>query len=274
MRLQPQPQHSPEFAAAALLCVADRVVPRGWWRSDPVGDAILVGRKGVHVQVTIRDNPAYAIAYCELDHGEVLQCESGAMAAMSHGLKVSAGLGKGGMFGAAKRKWFGGESFFLAKYTAQVHSAWVAVAPKFPGDVGHIVLEPGDGYIMEQGAFLAASGTIDLDVKWGGLHNIALREGATILHLDGVGDLMFSSYGGLEQFKLADGEQMIVDSGHFVCATDTVELAVGPLGSLASSALSGEFLVAQMTGPGNVWIQTRAEQSLKNWIFPERKQNR
>jgi uncharacterized protein (AIM24 family) len=42
------------------------------------------------------------------------------------------------------------------------------------------------------------------------------------------------------------------------------------LGGARVAAMSGEGIVARLTGPGPVFIQTRAEQGLTSWLAPSR----
>lgn len=226
------------------------------------------------VDVNLTCAPSYTIAYCTLAYGESVLVERGGMAAMSAGLEVSAGLGSGGVAKAAMRKAFGGESFFMGRYKAAVHGAWVAVAPPYPGDIMVLDLHGhGDGMRLESGALLAASEDVDINVKYAGLGSIVLREGATMLHVGGHGKVLVSSYGGIQQFNLREGESIVLDTGHLVGFSDTVRMQVGPLSGITTSAITGEGLVAHLTGPGLVLMQTRAEQGIVDWLMPRRAQN-
>lgn len=224
------------------------------------------------MQVDISCAPSYSIAYCYLSQGEKVLVESGAMAYMSAGIGVSVGIGSGGVVGAAARKIAGGESFFMGAYTANIDGCWVAVAPKYPGDIAHEKLT-GQGLLIESGALLAVSEGVNVDVKWAGLGNIVLREGATLLHIDGQGDLLLGSYGGLQRFVLGAGEHLIVDTGHLVGYSDTMKPKVGPLSSVTTSVIVGEGLVGVLEGPGVVYTQTRSEQSIRSWLLPDKSQN-
>lgn len=218
--------------------------------------------------------PSYSMAYCYLSAGESVLVERGGMAAMSSGLEVSAGIGSGGVAKAAMRRAFGGESFFMGRYRAVIHGAWVAVAPPYPGDIAVVDLTGNDdGMRLETGSLLAAADTVEVNVRYAGLGVVALREGATMLHVGGHGKVLVGSYGGIQQFTLREGEQVIVDTGHLVGFADTVQLRVGPLSGVAVSAITGEGLVAQLSGPGLVLIQTRAEQGMRDWLSPDRAQN-
>ena len=99
-----------------------------------------------------------------------------------------------------------------------------------------------------------------------------------MLRMHGDGQALIGSYGGIEAIPLQPGEARIIDSGHLVGFTDDVSLSVGPLGSVTQSMLTGEGLVAQVTAPEQagaiIWTQTRSERAIRNWLLPERQQNR
>jgi uncharacterized protein (TIGR00266 family) len=225
------------------------------------------------MRVNLSCSPSYTIAYCYLSSGEELLAEAGAMAAMSAGVRVAGSVGPGGVGKAVMRRALGGEGFFMGRYRAEVEGAWVALAPRYPGDIAVESVHPESGFVVEQGALLGLSSGVAADVKWAGMRNIALREGATLLHIAGEGDMLIASYGGLQRFDLGPGEQLVVDTGHLVGFSDTMKVRVGLVGGAVGSVTSGEGLVGSLTGPGVVFIQTRAEQALLGWLMPARGQN-
>ena len=97
-----------------------------------------------------------------------------------------------------------------------------------------------------------------------------MREGSMLLRLHGHGTALIAAYGGFRRFDLGEGEVVIVVSGYLVAFGDTMKIQVGPLGGVKTAMLSGEGLVAKLTGPGLVYIQTRAEQGLCSWMNPAR----
>ena len=223
------------------------------------------------MRVSVECAPSYAMAYCYLDVNESRMVESGAMTAMSDGMGVTAAA-PGGAVKAALRKLAGGESFFMGKYTAAVEQAWVAVAPKYPGDIAAVTLS-GQTIIAEAGSFLASADGVSMSVVSGNVTSMLMKEGITLLKFTGYGDLLLCSYGGMQMFELNEGQSIIIDTGHVVGYTDTVDVSVGPLTSISSSFATGEGLAMRATGPGYVWLQTRAEQQLKSWLMPSRNQN-
>jgi uncharacterized protein (TIGR00266 family) len=225
------------------------------------------------MDVRLTCSPSYTLAYCHLAASEVVMVEAGAMAAMSAGVRTSGSVGPGGIGKAVMRKALGGEGFFMARYQAELEGAWVAVAPRYPGDIAAERITPDAGMLIEQGSLLAVSQGLSVDVKYAGVRNIVLQEGVTLLRVSGDGDLLAGTYGGLQRFVLGDGEQVIVDTGHLVGFSDTVKTKIHMLGGAATSVVSGEGLVGVITGPGVVLMQTRAEQALRSWLFPDRSQN-
>ena len=192
------------------------------------------------------------------------------MAAMSAGVTVGSSFGPGGMGKALLRREVGGESLFMTKYTSDVHGAWVALAPRYPGDIQLCGVAAGEDLLIQAGSLLGHTDGVTVDVKWAGVRNVVLREVATLLRAHGDGDVLIASYGGLQRFDLAEGEGMVVDTGHLVAYGIDVVMKVGMLGGARVSAMSGEGVVARLTGPGPVFIQTRAEQGLRSWLVPGR----
>lgn len=237
------------------------------------------------MDIRFSHQPSYTLGFCVMSVGESLLVERDGMVQMSDGIDVSGGLGPGGVAKAALRKTLGRESFWMGRYRATYEGAWVAVAPRFPGDLAVVDLDRlgGRGVLVEAGALVAAAGPgpdgnggVAVDVKWAGVRAIVLREGATLLHLSGSGMALVGSFGGIDAIPLAEGETRYVDTGHLVGFTDDVDIKVGPLGGVVASATTGEGLVAKVTGPPGgamIWTQTRSEQGLTGWLFPAKHQN-
>ena len=70
----------------------------------------------------IEFSPSYTMLTIQLDPGEKIKAETGAMVAQQ-GVEMQTGMGGGGLFGGFKRM-LGGESFFLNTFTAG-QSRWV-----------------------------------------------------------------------------------------------------------------------------------------------------
>lgn len=226
------------------------------------------------MRVQLRGGPSYTMAYCQMDRGETVQSERGALVMMSPDVGVSFTTGGGVVKGMIRKK-FGAESMFLGLYQAKVHNAWVAFAPAMPGDIIPVeVTENGPPLVAETGAFLAADGAVKIAVRPARTTAMLMREGATALHFRGSGTVLLCAYGAIEMVALGPNQSTIVDTGHLVAFDDSVQMRARPLGGAVAAAATGEGLVAEITGPGRVWVQTRSPEEFGSWLMPRRNQNR
>lgn len=209
------------------------------------------------MKTTLRHQPAFSVARIELGPGETLQLESGAMVAMSSGMQLTARM-EGGFMKSLKRSILGGDSFFISTVTAGPNGGWVDLAPGLPGDVVELDSSADQQWMLTRGAWLASSPSIVMDPKWGGFGNLFGGEGGFLVHAQGEGSILVGCYGALDQYDLAEGETLTLDSGHLVAmdARINVRLTKASSGWL-DSLKSGELLVFEITGPGRIWTQTR-----------------
>ena len=82
--------------------------------------------------------PSYSLARVQLDAGEEINAEAGAMVSMSSGVDMQTGV-RGGLLSGLKRSLLGGESFFINTFTANTGGE-VTFAPPLPGDIMHVEL--------------------------------------------------------------------------------------------------------------------------------------
>ena len=69
------------------------------------------------MRTSIEFDPSYSLLTVELDPGESIKAETGAMVAQA-GVNMKTGMGGGGLFGGIRRM-IGGESFFLNTFTGE-----------------------------------------------------------------------------------------------------------------------------------------------------------
>jgi uncharacterized protein (TIGR00266 family) len=218
------------------------------------------------MRVTFSGAPAYTLAYCSLSAGEAVRAERGALVAMSAGIEASAGIA-GGVAQALIRKGFGAEDFFSARYVATAEGAWVALAPRYPGDMTLVNLEQTGPLLVEAGAMIGFEDTVSLSTRIGSLGTVVMHQGATALYATGTGQLLLGSYGALSTVTLGAGETVVVDTGHLLAWSRDMSMKIGPIGGVVTSVVTGEGMVAELTGPGTLWIQSRAEQNFRDWVL-------
>ena len=214
----------------------------------------------------ILHKPSYALARVQMNRGEQVQAETGAMVSMSDTIKIETSS-RGGIFGGLRRSVLGGESFFVNTFTAQDRGE-VTLAPSLPGDIEVVELH-NETLLVQSGSFLAATMNIEVDSQWGGARSFFSKEGLFLLRCSGRGLLFISSYGAIHRIDLAPREGYTVDNGHMVAFDDSIRYEVGRSGGWKTTLLGGEGLVCKLEGPGRFFMQTRSEDAYLSWLLPK-----
>ena len=218
------------------------------------------------MQVGIRQQPSFAVARLMLAPGEPCQVESGAMMATSYGVQVQS-QAQGGIMKGLGRAFLSGESFFISTFTAPPNGGWVDVAANLPGDIQVLTLDCRTGWAVTRGCWLASSHGVQTETKWGGMKNLMGGEGGFLTHATGQGQLLVSCYGAVETITLQQGEMVTIDTGHVVAYADTVQYQIRKVAQgIIQSMKSGEGLVFDFVGPGQIMTQTRNPSALVGWI--------
>ena len=202
-----------------------------------------------------------------LDPHEQVRVESGAMISMDPHIQLETSA-TGGLFSSIKRAAFGGESFFMTTYRGDETGGEILVAPSLPGDMNVFELR-GEEMKVQSGSFVAASISIDVDTQWGGARTFFGGEGLFMLRCAGTGTLVLSSYGAIHHVHLAAGQTYTVDTGHLVAFSQPIDFNVRRVAGWKSTLFSGEGLVVDLTGPGDVYLQTRSQDAFLSWLIPQ-----
>jgi uncharacterized protein (TIGR00266 family) len=217
------------------------------------------------MDVQVRHTPSFAVVRCTMSGGEAARAESGAMMATSDGVAVEAKM-QGGIMKSLKRSMLGGESLFITTYTAPPQGGWVDCAANLPGDAVVRTVGGGKTLNMSRGSFLVCEGSVEIDTQWGGFKNLVGGEGGFLVHASGEGQVDAACYAALDTITLGPGEKVVVDSGHMVAYDDTVQMSTRRVAGTMASMKSGEGLVFEFTGPGEVLTQTRNPSALIDWL--------
>ncbi len=199
---------------------------------------------------------AFALALIQLQPEQSIQAEAGAMVSMSGNVELQSQM-KGGLMGALKRA-VGGESAFVSTFTAHGGPGEVSFAPGAPGDVAAIEMNNQIFYVQSS-SYLAGDMSLHIDTRWGGARSFFGGEGLFVLQVQGSGLLLVSSFGSIHRKKLNHGERYVVDTGHLVAWEGHMQydLRKASTAGWFRSMVSGEGIVAEFTGPGEILIQTR-----------------
>jgi len=214
----------------------------------------------------IEHQPSFSLAILQLQAEQSIMAEAGAMVSMSANIELQSQM-KGGLLGALKRA-AGGESAFVSTFTARGGPGEVTLAPGAPGDIAAIELS-NQSFFVQSSSYLAGDAGLNVDTKWGGAKSFFGGEGLFVLLVQGQGLLMVSSFGAIHRKRLQPGERYVVDTGHLVAWEGTTQYTLRKAAAgFFRSMVSGEGIVAEFTGPGELLIQTRNLAALAGLLKP------
>lgn len=198
---------------------------------------------------------AFALAVVSLQAEQAISAEAGAMVSMSANIDLESQM-KGGVFGALKRA-VGGESAFVSTFTSRGGPGEVSFAPGSPGDIAGIEMN-NQTFMVQSSSYLAGDTSLVVDTKFGGAKSFFGGEGLFVLQVSGAGLLLVSSFGAIHRKTLRAGEKYVVDTGHLVAWEGHMQYNLRKAATgFFKSVLSGEGMVAEFNGPGEILIQTR-----------------
>jgi len=202
-----------------------------------------------------------------LEQGETITAESGAMTYLTPNIEMHTRKREKSLLGSLGLSLIGGQSFWVNDYTAtngQGEAAFVA-APV--GDIKQLNITLGNGYIIQRSAYIASTLGIDLDIKWEGFTKGLFGHGLFMIKATGTGQMFINTFGAIDSHTLQPGQTLTVDNFHLVGFSQSCSYKVTRLGGLKETMLSGEGLVTQITGPGEVHIQTKNLQEFTEWLW-------
>lgn len=209
--------------------------------------------------------PVYSLLQVELEAGESISAESGAMVTMTPNIEIQTSA-KGGVLSSLKRSILGGESFFQNTFTCRQDRGVITFGPAYMGDVEHIPLT-GEWFV-QSGSYLCSTPGLGIDTKFQGLKGVFSGENLFFLRIYGQGELFISSFGAIHPIDLQPGEEVKVDTGNLVAFQQGITYTVEKVGGIKSTMLSGEGLVLRLRGPGRLYVQTRSPRSFVGWLWP------
>jgi uncharacterized protein (TIGR00266 family) len=195
----------------------------------------------------------------ELDPGEGVRAEAGAMMYMDPSIQMQTGA-DGGLFGGFKRM-ITGESFFITTFlNTGSGKERVGFGAPYPGKVIPLSLDDlGGSFLCQKDAFLCAARGVDIEVAFTKRLGAGIfgGEGFILQRLTGAGWAFVHAGGTILQRDLAAGETLRVDTGCLVAFAPTVDYDIGFVGGFKNALFGGEGLfLARLTGPGRVFLQS------------------
>lgn len=204
----------------------------------------------------------------ELDPGETVIAEAGAMNYMHEGISYDTKMGDGsdaneGIMSKllnAGRRVLTKESVFMTHFTNHGHGkSRVAFAAPYPGKILAVDLAKlGGDLICQREAFLCAAYGTKLSIAFQKKVGAGFfgGEGFILQKLEGDGMAFIHACGTVVQKELR-GDTMRIDTGCVVAFDSTIEYDIEMAPNLKSMFFGGEGLaLATLRGEGTVWLQS------------------
>jgi uncharacterized protein (TIGR00266 family) len=211
-------------------------------------------------------NQPFTVLALQMDAGEEIKCQSGAMAWMSPGIQMETKTGGlGGMF----KKAIAGESLALNHYRAE-QAGELTLAKHSPGDIK--MFNIGETPIIAQKtSFLAATMGVEMDIFLQKKLSAGLfgGEGFILQRISGNGIAFAEFDGHVVEYELKPGQQIVVDTGYLAAMEATCQIDIQTVPGIKNAVFGGEGLFhTVITGPGRIWLQSMPIYSVANAIRP------
>ena len=210
------------------------------------------------------------IVEVELDPGEGVRAEAGAMMYMDDGIEMQTSTG-GGVFKGFKRM-ITSETFFITTFLYNGSGkGHVAFGAPYPGKIIPLELgKLGGRFLCQKDAFLCAARGIEIEVAFTKKFGTGLfgGEGFILQRLEGDGMAFVHAGGTIIQKQLSADETLKVDTGCLVAFSPSVEYDIQFIGGFKNALFGGEgMFLAKLSGPGIVYLQSLPFSRLADRIY-------
>ena len=228
-----------------------------------------IGEEEKPLEYEIKYRPSYSLLEVQLPPGGFVTAEAGAMTYMSSNIEVRTRtrMKEAGLWGTIKVSLLGGETLFINDYISSGGAGKVGFVSAPLGDITRLEVNPGKGYIVQSAAYIASTPRVQLDTEWQGFTKGLFGQNLFMIKTLGEGDIFINTFGAIDKHELKEGETLVVDNFHLAALSSTCQYKVRMFGGLKSTILGGEGLVTDVTGPGEIYIQTKNPQEFVNWLW-------
>lgn len=216
----------------------------------------------------------------ELDRGESVIAEAGAMMMMDQNIQMETIFGDGskksgglfGMLGGAAKRAISGEGLFMTSFTnSGPLKEKVAFASPYPGKIIPVDLRVYGGKIIcQKDAFLCAARGVSVGIDFKRKLGAGFfgGEGFILQKLEGDGMAFIHACGTIVKKSLFPGQVLKIDTGCLVAMTKDINYDIQYVGGIKNSLFGGEgIFFATVTGPGDVWVQSLPFSRLASKVF-------
>jgi len=208
-----------------------------------------------------------------LEQGDRIISEPGRFSWMTRSivLRTSAQTaGAKGLFGVVGRALSGG-GLFMNEYETSGAPGMVAFAAKVPGSIVEVQVNQGQTYFVHRHGFLCGTEGVELSIGFQRSLGAGIfgGDGFVLEKLAGHARAWVELGGEIVTYTLAAGETLQVHPGHVGMFEGSVNFDITMIPGLKNKLFGGDGLfIANLTGPGQVWLQTLTMPNLAHALEP------
>jgi len=209
-----------------------------------------------------------------LDPGERIIAEGEDVAWLTSGFQLETSTrfgsgGRGGFMSGLKRA-LGGGQLFLTEYAAPSGGGFVAFAAQLPGVIRELRIDPADQFMVQSGSYMASTSDVEVSVGIQKKLGAGLFGGAGVVFqkLSGNGTAWAQLAGEIVEYDLAPGQSMLIHPGHLALFRAEMGLDFASVRGVRNKLFGDSLLLAQIHGPGHVWLQSMTPAKLAAAIEP------
>jgi uncharacterized protein (TIGR00266 family) len=209
-----------------------------------------------------------------MDAGEQLVAEGGDVAWLTTGftLETSTRFGSGGRGGfmSGLKRALGGGQLFLTEYTAPPIGGFVAFAAQLPGVIRELRIDAADQFMVQSGSYIASTSDVEVSVGLQKKLGAGLFGGAGLVFqkLAGSGTAWVQLAGEVVEYDLQPGQSMLIHPGHLALFRAEMRLEFASIRGVKNKLFGDSLLLAEIHGPGHVWLQSMTPAKLAAAIEP------
>ena len=197
--------------------------------------------------------PALEVA---LEPGQSVYAQTGRLGWMTESVQMSTVLAASpwAMLGRVAS----GMTPLVAQFSAPTESGVVALTCRLPGHILPLEVGGDRSYILQSGAFLAAQDSVTVSAYFNRNLGAAFfgGEGFILQRLYGAGMAFAQIDGELVQRELAPMEALLVDPGSIAVFESSVGFSLRMVKGISNILFNEGLFLAELRGPGIVWLQT------------------
>jgi len=208
-----------------------------------------------------------------LEPGDKIVAEPGEFSWMTRNVQLNTtatAAGAKGLLGIFGRALSGG-GIFMTEYTSTGGNALIAFAAQVPGEIMQLDVSPGNEYMIHRHGFLCATEGVNLSMGFQRSLGAGIfgGNGFILQRLGGTCSAWVELGGEIVTYDLQAGETIYAHPGHVGMFQASVNFDITFMKGIVNAIFGGDGLfLAQLTGPGKVWLQTLTVPNLAHAIAP------